>query len=474
MAHTKPLGGASACGATELEAGTTVGEYVLLRQLAAGGFGTVFLAEHQVLGRRAAVKILHRELAGMSDVVERFVREARAVTLIGHPSIVDVFALAYLPDGRPYYVMEYVDGPNLEHVLRERGPLTPAEALDLLEPVCDALEAAHAAGVIHRDVKASNVLVAHSGRRNSVRLCDFGVAQILGSDEAACGLATVDDQLGSPVSMAPEQFRGQQVDPRTDVYGLGVLLYHLLTGRPPFVADTVAELERMHLGARPPRASRSAQVPRALDLVVLRCLEKQPERRYGSVAELRTALRRACGAVPVRLAVPDLVVAAAFLHIEALVEGDELDDGLVADLDVVFDTAVARLREAGMSIALDTGMAALGVLLLSAHEAEQEWQRERALVEAAALYQALVSRPAPDPRVRVCVTLHEDRASVRFHPGGPEIVGGAEGVTVWAPRDGRSGVYATAAAVRGLPGLDDGSAFVDLEAFVDTYDDDAW
>jgi serine/threonine-protein kinase len=274
--------------------GSRIGDYVVERLIAHGGCGHVYAAEHTVLGRRAALKVLRRDLATAQDAVTRFVREARAVNAIRHPNIVDIYEFGRLPDGRPYHVMELLEGDELEAVLRDQGPFSPKKALEVLRPVCSAVDAAHAMGVIHRDLKASNVVLGVRNGQPLVKLLDFGIAKLI--DRSAIGVTTstpIGQHIGTPYAMAPEQIRGTAVDARTDVYALGVLLFQLLTGRVPFPGDDNSEIERMHLQEEPPKPSRYVDVPPAVDAVVLRCMEKAPERRYPSAREFLAALEAA-------------------------------------------------------------------------------------------------------------------------------------------------------------------------------------
>ncbi|HZI05513.1 MAG TPA: serine/threonine-protein kinase, partial [Archangium sp.] len=198
--------------------------------LASGGHGAVYEAEHRILGRRAAVKVLHPHLTDQGEMLQRFVREARVVNQIRHPHIVDVYDFGMLQDGSPYYVMELLPGRTLSQLLQERGRLSPERALAYLEPVCAALEAAHQAGVVHRDLKASNVAVVSEGEPPVVKLLDFGIAKLIHLEPGQEGLTMAGQRLGTSQAMAPEQFRGGMIGPTTGVYALGVLLYQMLVG----------------------------------------------------------------------------------------------------------------------------------------------------------------------------------------------------------------------------------------------------
>jgi eukaryotic-like serine/threonine-protein kinase len=297
----------------ELGVGARVGHYIIEELRGRGGFATIYRARHQTIGRAAAIKVLHRRLITSTKIVQRFIQEARAANLIKHPNIVDIYELDELPDGRPYLVMEWIDGRDLEQEIRARGRLSTHEALALLEEISAALRAAHAAGVVHRDLKASNVLTIPSGAWFAIKVVDFGIAKLLDGDEGRRSeLSSTDARLGSPTNMSPEQMLGEPVDARTDIYALGILIYQLVTGRLPFSASTLVELEEMHLHMLPPRASDIAPVPPAIDAVIHRCMEKAAAARFQTVDELMVALRRAVEEPQDR----ERVVTAVALHVD--------------------------------------------------------------------------------------------------------------------------------------------------------------
>jgi serine/threonine-protein kinase len=422
-----------------LSAGARIGEYVVLEVLGTGAHGGVYLAEHRLLGRRAAVKVLHREAADSPELTARFVREARAVNQIHHPGIVDVYDLGALPDGRSYCVMEFLPGRTLSEVIAERAPLSPPEAVAYLAPLCEALEAAHAAGVVHRDVKGSNVMVLDEGVPPRLKLLDFGVAKVV--DAGGAGLTAVGQRLGTPSSMAPEQILGQPVDARTDVYALGVLLFQLLTGSKPFGATAPEEVQRQHLEVPPPRPSALAPVPPAFDAVVARALEKPAARRWPSALALLEAAREALGTGSRAPRRPAPAVAVHVAIQPAGPPGPDAEAALLAQADAA-EFAEAALRQAGFELVQATPAALLGVRLLPpGGEAAR-----LACAEALAVARAVAVAPeAPGVDVAVCV--HAAEAEVRDTSGGPEIVGGpvcrvAEWVTA-----GRRGFGATEAAL---------------------------
>ena len=235
-----------------------------------GGMGAVYKARQPALDRLVALKILPPGAAGDAGFAERFNREARALARLNHPHIVAVHDFGQV-GGQPYLVMEFVDGPNLRQV-EQAGRLTAAQALEIVPQICEALQFAHNEGVVHRDIKPENILLDKRGR---VKITDFGIAKILGAPSGKSSLTGAKDVLGTPHYMAPEQVEHPQaVDHRADIYSLGVVFYELLTGELP-------------LGIfQPP--SKKVQVDVRLDEVVLHTLEKEPERRYQHVSEVKT------------------------------------------------------------------------------------------------------------------------------------------------------------------------------------------
>jgi serine/threonine-protein kinase len=267
--------------------GQRLGTFQVVRQLGRGGMGGVYLAEHALIQKRVAVKVLHTHLAEDAKLVARFLAEARAASRIQHENVVTVFDLDTY-EGRPYLIMEYLEGMDLAAFARE--PLAPELAVELLAQVCDALGAAHAQGVIHRDLKPGNVFVLpreDGGHR--VKLLDFGIAKHLyASDETPTQSGVL---LGTPEFMAPEQCGEGEVDARTDIYAAGVLGYRLLTGQRPFTGRTAAEVLLAHLRVTPrPAHELAPKVPPALSRVLQRAMARLPAERYPSAAELKSAL----------------------------------------------------------------------------------------------------------------------------------------------------------------------------------------
>jgi serine/threonine-protein kinase len=274
----------------ELEAGARIGEYEVIGRLGGGAFGVVYEARHPVIDKRVAIKVLRRGQAGDGGAARRFVDEARAVNQIAHPGIVDIFAFGELPDGRPYFVMERLDGRSLGERLAD-GPLPLGEALPLLAAIAEAVDAAHAKGFVHRDLKPDNVFLCAGG---AVKLLDFGVAKLVDVERTASGVI-----VGTPAYMAPEQVLGEPVDARTDVFALGVVAYRALTGKLPFDTSQFVALAVEIATARPAPPSRLAPtLPRTIDAPILAMLEKDPARRPATARAAIDALAAAATARP--------------------------------------------------------------------------------------------------------------------------------------------------------------------------------
>lgn len=259
------------------------------RLIGEGGFGQVWRATRLADGLTVAIKILHLELVRSIDALTRFQRELDAIGRLQHPNVVRALDHGTLGDGRPYLVLEYIEGPSLREVIHERGAIPPADMLDILAPLCEALAVAHAADLVHRDVKASNVIVAK--RDGAVRpvLLDFGLVKLL--DETGPGLTSSRSMLGTPAAMAPEQMRGQPVDARTDVYALGLLAYHMLTGQPAFGGAPGVVQSYLQVHGTRPRPSSKVDIDPAIDEPIARALAPEPSARFASTLDFVAALR---------------------------------------------------------------------------------------------------------------------------------------------------------------------------------------
>ncbi len=262
------------------------GRYRIEAQIGAGGMAEVFRGFDTVLSRPVAVKILAPQFARDPEFVERFRREARAAARLNHPNVVAVYDTG-AADGTNFIVMEYVEGRTLADFLGQGGKLTPARALEIAEHVCDALEAAHAQGVVHRDVKTANIMITRQG---VVKVMDFGIARIA---EGAQTLAQTAAVLGTAAYLSPEQAQGRPVDARSDIYSLGVVLYEMVAGRPPFTGDSPVAVAYKHVQESPaPPSALNPEVSPPLDAVVMRALAKNPANRYASAVKFRDDLER--------------------------------------------------------------------------------------------------------------------------------------------------------------------------------------
>ncbi len=263
--------------------------------------GRVFMAEHPGLGRKAAFKLLHKELATDPEVVSRFFNEARASNAVRHSAIVDIYDYGNLPDGAPYIVMELLEGETLTERIR-RGGMTIGEAVEYGAQIASGLAATHAAAVVHRDLKPDNIFLAslrEDPARRSVKILDFGIAKLQKTFRGNEHMTRTGALMGTPSYMSPEQCRGlREVDHRSDIYSLGVILYELLTGTPPFVSPGVGEMINLHINAapQPPRGLNPGISPE-LEAIVLRALEKSPDDRFPGMTNLHDALRAEAAAL---------------------------------------------------------------------------------------------------------------------------------------------------------------------------------
>jgi len=268
------------------------GRFRIERQIGTGGMGAVYLATHLDLERPVAVKIIRPEFASDADVSDRFLREARTMAKLRHPNAAMIFDAGNLPDGRHYIVMEFVEGETLSQALARHGRFSFTDAIDIATQICDVLEEAHRLGIIHRDLKPSNILLGKRG----VCVLDFGVAKVLASsaESTATHASTGSGQLiGTPRYMSPEQCLGQRVGARSDLYSLGVLLYEMLAGRPPFIDPLQsALLVKQATAAAPPLPRLRQDIPRSLALAVHSLLAKRPEDRPRTAAMAKMLLER--------------------------------------------------------------------------------------------------------------------------------------------------------------------------------------
>ena len=266
---------------------TVAGRYEVERALGGGGMAVVYLARDGELGRSVALKLLAENLTHDVELRRRFVREARLAARVSHPNVVRVYDTGE-EDGRPFIVMECVEGESLAELLRREGPLDPGRVAELGVQACAGLEEAHRAGLVHRDVKPANLLLTEDG---VLKVADFGIAHAVGGTH----VTEVGTVLGTAAYLSPEQALGERVTPASDLYSLGTCLYELLAGEPPYGHETLGELfSRRESGPPPPLAG----VPRELEDAVLRCLARDPNDRPSSASELAGLLAPARSARP--------------------------------------------------------------------------------------------------------------------------------------------------------------------------------
>jgi serine/threonine-protein kinase len=421
----------------------TIGNYRVIRLLGEGGMGVVYLAQHPVIGRKVAIKLLHAVLARDTDIVSRFFNEARAIHMIAHENIVEILDFGQTTDGQPYFIMEYLEGESLSDAV-SRGPMAAQQVEAIGVQMCRALAAAHAKGIVHRDLKPHNVqLCTKSDGALQVKILDFGVAKILASPDGAQSVKTRTGSLmGTPLYMSPEQCKGSgALDHRTDIYSLGVMLFEMLAGRPPFTAEGVGELFAKHmLEEAPPLLHFAPSAPPHMAAAVMKSLAKEPAERFQSMDDFRKALTGEVRlpAPPVRLGAGATQIAptqtmspkAATTLSSAI---SELDDSLARP---------ARTRK----LALLGGGALAAILLVVIL-----MPKKHAVVEAPPHPAALAPRPAvvepppepPAPKAPATVT-------IRFEtdPAGAHVIDQKDGtdlgtvpVEVQLPKGGDASKY---------------------------------
>jgi hypothetical protein len=382
------------------------GRWRVLAELGRGGMGEVWLAEHIELGRKEALKILKPQAAKDPQFVSRFRREARAVNRLRHPNIVALHDFGQLPDERFYIAMEYAEGPTLFELLRIGPAFTVPRALHVLAQLAYALHHAHSRGVLHRDLKPANLMLV--GLDDTLKVLDFGMAKIVASDTAESAVLSSGNIIwGTAKYMSPERVTGTANDPRTDLYAIGCLATEILTGSPPFTGTPNAIIDA-HLSAPPPVPSvRRPDVPRELDTIVLRLLEKKPEHRYASAADVFAALRRVPG-----YPTPRPEPRRRYIPVER--SPDELVAG---QLDAKYGNMRGALREVA-EVLLDLGVDDTRLLgrLAAFRDHERSLARLEAAQDALEHEAAAVRETAGDRQASLRFALGELRFVASDHP----------------------------------------------------------
>ena len=272
-----------------------LGQYTLERQIGAGGMGVVYRASHAMLRRPTAIKLLPPDRAGEASLL-RFEREVQITAELSHPNTVAIYDYGRTPDGVFYYAMEYLDGINLEDLVRLHGAQPAGRVLAILDQVCGALSEAHERGLVHRDIKPANIILTERGGEPDVaKVVDFGLVDSFTSDDPRLTVSTPGVLTGTPLYLSPESLRSPEAaDPRGDLYALGAVGYFMVTGRPVFEAGTIAEIidHHLHTAPVPPSQRLGRPVPPDLEALLLQCLRKHPDDRPSSARALRDALRR--------------------------------------------------------------------------------------------------------------------------------------------------------------------------------------
>ena len=274
--------------------GSTVGNYQVVKKLGSGAMGSVYLAEHPMIGKRVALKVIHADLADNEEMVSRFFNEARAVTQIGHQNIVEVIDFGQSPEGDNFIVMELLEGRSLGDLIKESPILDVGRAQHIAIQIADGLEASHQRGIIHRDLKPDNVfLIPRLGDPDFVKILDFGLAKLTQGGGALSHKTRAGSVLGTPHYMAPEQCEGKpDIDHRVDVYALGCIMYQMLCGRVPFPGEGFGEVLVKHLREPPALPTKlNPTIPRPIEAIILHALAKRKEFRFQSMKEVARALR---------------------------------------------------------------------------------------------------------------------------------------------------------------------------------------
>jgi predicted Ser/Thr protein kinase len=285
-------------GNTDPLIGTTIdGRYLVERVLGEGGMGLVYLGKHIVLNKPLAIKVLRPDVSKDQEIITRFRQEAQSASSIGNQHIIDISDFGTLPDGSTYFIMEFLDGTDLSGAIEKAGQMPANRVVHIAKQLAQALGAAHENGIVHRDLKPDNVyLIKRGGDTDFVKVLDFGIAKVGGSNSK---LTRAGQVFGTPHYMSPEQCSGSNVDHRTDIYAIGVMLYEMVTGDVPFDADNLMGILTKHLYEDPvPPTQRNPNLPREIEAVILKAMSKQTETRYQNMAEFYDDLVRVSEGLP--------------------------------------------------------------------------------------------------------------------------------------------------------------------------------
>jgi eukaryotic-like serine/threonine-protein kinase len=404
--RTRPLSPRVAAQQTgrELREGEHVGPWIVTRAIARGRFGTVYEVQHAHSREPAALKLLHAHLSTSTEMLARFDREIQVIGRLRHPNIIPLIDAGFSDDHRPYLCMELLDGEDLTRRIEREGALPAATAYAVFDPLCDALAMAHQLGIIHRDIKAANVVICRpepGAQLGRVVLLDFGIAKL--SDALAPELTATHQSLGTPACMAPEQIQGARADVRTDIYALGGLLFHMLTGRTPFQDPSATMSQYLHLHARRPRASLVVEVSPRLDDVISRAMAIDPGERFPDVTTMLAAVRVALHDGPATAEVTRGEAIAISISVVDRAGGAQLDAELLDDLESVLPAIERFLSLSGFALGIDLGTRAVFV-------APATPVREPLHIALAA-WNHLEQRRGRDPRVQIGIAVHREQAT---------------------------------------------------------------
>ena len=269
--------------------------YKVVEEVGRGGMSAVYKGIHELMDRTVAIKVLLPQLVSDQISIKRFQQEAQAASHLQHPNVITVYDYGFVASGQPYLVMDFLEGESLSDIIRRDKQVPVKRMIPIFMQACEALEHAHQKGVIHRDLKSSNImLIDFEGKKDFVKVVDFGIAKLMpSSGKQSQNLTQTGEVFGSPIYMSPEQCMAQSLDARSDIYSMGAMMYESLTGQPPLMGNSIIDTMQMHMST-PPKPFRESRpdldIPEALERVVLKALAKKPEQRYQSMQELRDAM----------------------------------------------------------------------------------------------------------------------------------------------------------------------------------------